>query len=72
MASNKVYWKSFDQLANTEVSQRLAENEFAQDIPVDVFLSEASSSDSTSLALLGALVTACFKSSGIAAYVSAA
>lgn len=47
MASNKVYWKSFDQLANTEVSQRLAENEFAQDIPVDVFLSEASSSDST-------------------------
>lgn len=46
MASNKVYWKSFDQLANTEVSQRLAENEFAQDIPVDVFLSEASSSDS--------------------------
>ena len=40
MASNKVYWKSFDQLANTEVSQRLAENEFAQDIPADVFLAD--------------------------------
>lgn len=40
MASSKVYWKSFDQLANTEVSQRLAENEFAQDIPSDVFLAD--------------------------------
>ncbi len=40
MASNKVYWKSFDQLANTEVSRRLAENEFAQDIPADVFLAD--------------------------------
>ena len=40
MASTKVYWKSFDQLANTEVSQRLAANEFAQDIPADVFLAD--------------------------------
>ncbi len=45
MASNKVYWKSFDQLANTEVSQRLAENEFAQDIPADVFLADERSMD---------------------------
>ena len=42
MATEKVYWKGFDQLANTEVAQRMAQNEFAQEIPVDQFLGNES------------------------------
>ena len=42
MATKKVYWKGFDQLANSEVAQRLAQNEFAQEIPVDQFLGNES------------------------------
>ena len=40
MATEKVYWKGFDQLANTEVSQRMAQNEFATEIPVEQFLGD--------------------------------
>ena len=40
MATDKVYWKGFDQLANTEVSQRMAQNEFATEIPVEQFLGD--------------------------------
>ena len=40
MAIEKVYWKGFDQLANTEVSKRLSENEFSEDIPIDQFLGD--------------------------------
>ncbi|CAI8320596.1 MAG: Menaquinone reductase, iron-sulfur cluster-binding subunit [Owenweeksia sp. TMED14] len=40
MAKDKVYWKGFDHLANTEVSKRLSENEFAEDIPMDQFLGD--------------------------------
>jgi|TARA_B110000858_G_scaffold132669_1_gene150931 molybdopterin-containing oxidoreductase family iron-sulfur binding subunit len=40
MAKEKVYWKGFDQLANTEVSKRLSENEFSEDIPIDQFLGD--------------------------------
>ena len=40
MATDKVYWKGFDELANTEVSQRLAQNEFAGEIPVEQFLGD--------------------------------
>ena len=42
MATEKVYWKGFDQLANTDVAQRMAQNEFAQEIPVDQFLGDES------------------------------
>ena len=40
MATDKVYWKGFDQLANTEVSQRMAQNEFASEIPMEQFLGD--------------------------------
>jgi len=40
MAKEKLYWKGFDQLANTEVSKRLAENEFSEDLPIDQFLGD--------------------------------
>ena len=40
MAKDKIYWKGFDHLANTEVSKRLSENEFSEDIPIDQFLGD--------------------------------
>ncbi len=40
MATDKVYWKGFDQLANSEVSQRMAQNEFATEIPMEQFLGD--------------------------------
>ena len=38
MANEKKYWKGFDQLANTPVAQKLAQNEFVEEIPVADFL----------------------------------
>ncbi len=40
MATTKKYWKSFDELAETPVSQKLAQNEFAEEIPVEDFLGD--------------------------------
>ncbi|GGH77621.1 TAT-variant-translocated molybdopterin oxidoreductase [Phaeocystidibacter marisrubri] len=38
MATTKKYWKSNDELAETPVAQQLAQNEFAEEIPVEDFL----------------------------------
>jgi len=40
MASEKKYWKGFDELGNTPVAQRLAQNEFAEDLPVEAILGD--------------------------------
>lgn len=38
MATTKKYWKSFDELAETPVAQKLTQNEFAEEIPAEDFL----------------------------------
>ena len=39
MSSNKIYWKSVEQLdKESEVVQKLEQNEFVEKIPVDEFL----------------------------------
>ncbi|NVK26687.1 MAG: TAT-variant-translocated molybdopterin oxidoreductase [Flavobacteriia bacterium] len=50
MATTKKYWKSFDELAETPTAQKLAQNEFAEEIPVEDFLGDdnALSNSSTS------------------------
>ena len=40
MASEKKYWKGFDELGNTPVAQKLAQNEFAEDLPVEAILGD--------------------------------
>ena len=40
MASEKKYWKGFDQLGNTPVAQKLAQNEFAEELPVEAILGD--------------------------------
>ena len=41
MSSNKIYWKSVDQLdQESEVVQKLEQNEFVEKIPVDEFLGD--------------------------------
>ncbi len=38
MASKKNYWKSFEELTDNTLSEKLTTNEFAEEIPVDNFL----------------------------------
>lgn len=38
MASKKKYWRSFEELTDSNLSEQLSTNEFAEDIPVDEFL----------------------------------
>jgi molybdopterin-containing oxidoreductase family iron-sulfur binding subunit len=40
MASEKKYWKGFDELGNTPVAQKLAQNEFAEELPVEAILGD--------------------------------
>ncbi|NVK05066.1 MAG: TAT-variant-translocated molybdopterin oxidoreductase [Flavobacteriia bacterium] len=46
MATTKKYWKSFDELAETPTAQKLAQNEFAEEIPVEDFLGNDNLSNS--------------------------
>ncbi|WP_224485054.1 TAT-variant-translocated molybdopterin oxidoreductase [Robertkochia aurantiaca] len=49
MASNKKYWKSVDELdENNPVVKTLKQNEFVEEIPVDEFLGDKESLDSSS------------------------
>lgn len=50
MAENKKYWQGFEDLTNSELSQKFAQNEFAEDLPTDEFLGndEALGSSNTS------------------------
>ncbi len=48
MASTKKYWKGIEQLEDTAVAQRLAQNEFVEEIPVDEFLGNKENLESTS------------------------
>ncbi|GAB5557060.1 MAG: TAT-variant-translocated molybdopterin oxidoreductase [Schleiferiaceae bacterium] len=43
MAENKKYWTGFEDLANTEIAQKLKENEFAAEIPSTEFLGDKES-----------------------------
>ncbi len=38
MASKKNYWKSFEELTDNTLNEKLTTNEFAEEIPVDNFL----------------------------------
>lgn len=38
MATEKKYWKSFEELVDSPIAQRARENEFAEELPVDEFL----------------------------------
>src|SRR5690606_11572883 len=38
MASKKKYWRSIEELDNQSLTEQLASNEFAEDIPVEEFL----------------------------------
>ncbi len=50
MAENKKYWQGFEDLTNSELAQKFAQNEFAEELPTDEFLGndEALSSSNTS------------------------
>ena len=48
MGKNKKYWKDISQLKGDPNTQKLAHNEFAEELPLDEFLSENSSGTSTS------------------------
>merc|ERR1711916_345682 len=48
MASNKKYWKSYQELENDTVVQNVANNEFVQDIPTDEFLGNKETLESSS------------------------
>lgn len=48
MASTKKYWKGIEQLEETAVAQRLAQNEFVEEIPVDEFLGNKENLETTS------------------------
>lgn len=63
MSNNKVYWKGFEELENDADFVHLKENEFAQDIPMDEFLSDEKTAASSTnrrdfLKFLGFSVTA--------------
>ncbi len=47
MSSNKTYWKSVDELHNPEAVQTLRQNEFVEEIPVDEFLGDKETLDSS-------------------------
>ena len=49
MASNKKYWKSVEELnPNSSVMETLKQNEFVEEIPVDEFLGDKESLESSS------------------------
>jgi MoCo/4Fe-4S cofactor protein with predicted Tat translocation signal len=50
MAENKKYWQGFEDLNNTALAQKFAQNEFAEELPADEFLGneEALSASNTS------------------------
>ncbi|MCT4624058.1 MAG: TAT-variant-translocated molybdopterin oxidoreductase [Schleiferiaceae bacterium] len=48
MAENKKFWTSFEQLGNTPLAQKMANKEFAEEIPTDEFLGDAEKLESTS------------------------
>ncbi len=48
MADNKKFWTSFEQLGNTPVAQKMANKEFAEEIPTDVFLGDQETLESSS------------------------
>lgn len=48
MASNKKYWKSVEELDNSSIVETLQQNEFVQEIPVDEFLGDKESLESSS------------------------
>ncbi|MGI9525627.1 MAG: TAT-variant-translocated molybdopterin oxidoreductase [Weeksellaceae bacterium] len=47
MASKKRYWRSIEELQNQSLTAELAENEFAEDLPVDGFLEKKESLESS-------------------------
>lgn len=46
MASEKTYWKGIGELENPELAEQLKSNEFAEEIPVEDFLSQQESNSS--------------------------
>ncbi|MDX5326353.1 MAG: TAT-variant-translocated molybdopterin oxidoreductase [Bacteroidota bacterium] len=48
MATNKKYWKAFEDLVDAPVVQKLRENEFAEEIPVEDFLGDKQKLESSS------------------------
>lgn len=47
MASKKTYWRSVEELNNKDLTQQLASNEFAEEIPVEDFLGNNKAMEST-------------------------
>ncbi|WP_042009088.1 TAT-variant-translocated molybdopterin oxidoreductase, partial [Capnocytophaga canis] len=48
MASNKKYWKSVEELNENSVIDTLKQNEFVEEIPVDEFLGDKATLESSS------------------------
>ena len=48
MAENKKFWTSFEQLGNTPAAENIANKEFAEEIPVDKFLGDQETLESSS------------------------
>ena len=48
MAENKKFWTSFEQFGNTPVAQKMANKEFAEEIPSEEFLGDAEKLENTS------------------------
>jgi molybdopterin-containing oxidoreductase family iron-sulfur binding subunit len=48
MAENKKFWTSFEELGNTPIAQKMANKEFAEEIPNEDFLGNAETLENTS------------------------
>ena len=48
MASNKKYWKSVEELANSSIVETLSKNEFVEEIPTDEFLGDKNTLENSS------------------------
>ena len=48
MAENKKFWTSFEELGNTPIAQKMANKEFAEEIPNEDFLGDAETLENTS------------------------
>ncbi|MDO5656441.1 MAG: TAT-variant-translocated molybdopterin oxidoreductase [Flavobacteriaceae bacterium] len=47
MASNKRYWRSVEELQDSSLTEKLAQNEFAEDLPIGNFLQKADALESS-------------------------
>lgn len=51
MASKKRYWRSIEELQDSSLTEKLAKNEFAEELPVNGFLEKADALESSKTSL---------------------